>query len=71
VIKGSKLAVKDPNGKSDPFCTVYLGGTDLRVHKTETKPHTLNPVWNQTFSFYGIDLQPFLHSFGEGKPGLG
>ena len=43
----------DSNGKSDPFCVIRVG--DKR-HKTSTKMKTLEPVWNETFTFRSRDV---------------
>lgn len=45
---------------SDPYAVLILG--DCRA-RTSTKPVTVNPNWNQTFTLYvkvGLDLDPFL-----------
>ena len=65
VLKASGLVSKDPNGKSDPYCCVYLGTIENSPHKTEVKYGTLNPVWNETFVIKGSELSPFLHTFGK------
>lgn len=57
--------MKDPNGLSDPYCRVYLVGTDNVLHKTEIKPNTLDPEWKETFTLYGGELAPLLFSPGE------
>lgn len=59
VIRASKVSACDPNGKSDPYCIVYLGSTEPS-HKTEVKSATLDPVWNETFSFQGKHLSQFV-----------
>ena len=43
----------DSNGKSDPFCIIRV---DKKTHKTSTKMKTLDPVWNETFSFRSKDV---------------
>ena len=65
VISASKVIAKDPNGKSDPYCVVYLGHSTEHAQKTEVKPATLDPVWNETFSFQGKSLEPFVTISGQ------
>ncbi len=65
MLRAANLMAKDPNGKSDPYCHVYLGATESVHHKTETKPSTLEPEWKQTFTLYDGELLPFLYSPGE------
>ncbi len=65
VVKAANLAAKDPNGKSDPFCSVYLGATESDIHKTKIKTGTLDPEWNEVFDLYGSELAPFMHSDGK------
>ena len=43
----------DSNGKSDPFCVIHVA---KKTHKTSTKAKTLDPVWNETFSFRSKDV---------------
>ena len=67
MVKAANLAAKDPNGKSDPYCHVFLGaGGETVVHKTDIKQSTLEPEWNATFTLYEGELTPFLHSVGKG-----
>lgn len=65
VIKAANLTAKDPNGKSDPYCQVYMGSGENIVHKTEIKQCTLDPEWNETFTLYEGELAPFLYSAGK------
>lgn len=64
-MKAANLAAKDPNGKSDPYCRVYMGAADHAGLKTEIMPCTLNPEWKETLALYGGELAPFLHSHGK------
>lgn len=48
VIDACDLAAKDLNGFSDPFCILYLNSQQFI---TTTKFKTLNPEWNEKFSF--------------------
>ena len=38
----------DTSGNSDPYCVIKFGTLE---YTTEIQYRTLNPVWNQTFSF--------------------
>ena len=58
------MAACDPNGKSDPYCIVYVASND-QSRKTEIKPATLDPVWNESFVFQGKTLAPFVTPCGE------
>jgi len=54
LIQGKDLLACDSNGKSDPYCRVWigvLGNTDKKAKKTHTKKKTLTPVWDETFVF--------------------
>ena len=65
MLKAANLTAKDPNGKSDPYCRIFLGGTDHILHKTEIKSGTLNPVWKEAFTLFEGELAPFLHTQGK------
>ena len=45
IIKGQNLVARDVGGTSDPYCVARLAITENGV-KTEVKPSTLNPEWN-------------------------
>uniref|UniRef100_A0A336LZ50 CSON011313 protein n=1 Tax=Culicoides sonorensis TaxID=179676 RepID=A0A336LZ50_CULSO len=53
LIKARNLKAKDINGKSDPYCKVWLTFGDKRVEKRKTPIYkcTLNPVFNASFSY--------------------
>ncbi|KAH8398902.1 hypothetical protein KR222_005989 [Zaprionus bogoriensis] len=53
LIKARNLKAKDINGKSDPYVKVWLQFGDKRVEKRKTPIFTctLNPVFNESFSF--------------------
>lgn len=55
ILKALDLPAKDSNGFSDPYVKIYL--LPDRKKKFQTKVHrkTLNPVFNETFSF-GVPL---------------
>ncbi|XP_076644673.1 C2 and C2B_Munc13-like domain-containing protein staccato isoform X4 [Halictus rubicundus] len=49
VIEAKELASKDSNGKSDPFCALYLESAPTRRYNTAVKTSTLSPVWEEHF----------------------
>ncbi|CAK9823698.1 Protein unc-13 homolog 4B [Anthophora retusa] len=49
VIEAKELVSKDSNGKSDPFCALYLESAPTRRYNTAVKPFTLSPVWEEHF----------------------
>ncbi|XP_055313716.1 synaptotagmin-7 isoform X3 [Sitodiplosis mosellana] len=53
LIKARNLKAKDINGKSDPYVKVWLQFGDKRIEKRKTPIFkcTLNPVFNESFSF--------------------
>ncbi|RLU20841.1 hypothetical protein DMN91_007455 [Ooceraea biroi] len=53
LLKARNLKAKDINGKSDPYVKVWLQFGDKRVEKRKTPIFkcTLNPVFNEVFSF--------------------
>ena len=53
VSHASGLIAMDSNGTSDPFCVMHVGD---KKHKTSTKMRTLEPVWNETFTFRAKDV---------------
>ncbi|XP_060924742.1 multiple C2 and transmembrane domain-containing protein 2 isoform X2 [Limanda limanda] len=57
VIKAADLLAADLNGKSDPFCVLELGNDRLQTH---TIYKTLNPDWNQVFTFPVKDIHEAL-----------
>lgn len=48
VLHANKLRAADVNGSSDPICKVKLGPFKAR---TRVLKKTLEPEWNETFSF--------------------
>lgn len=53
ILCGKDLFGMDFSGKSDPYVEVFQG--DKMLHKTAKKANTLNPEWNEQFSFYLMD----------------
>ncbi|XP_012256082.2 protein unc-13 homolog 4B isoform X3 [Athalia rosae] len=49
VIEAKELVSKDSNGKSDPFCALYLESAPTRRYNTAVKQATLSPVWEEHF----------------------
>ncbi|XP_026666615.1 protein unc-13 homolog 4B isoform X1 [Ceratina calcarata] len=49
VIEAKELVSKDSNGKSDPFCALYLESAPTRRYNTAVKTATLSPVWEEHF----------------------
>ncbi|XP_017765813.1 PREDICTED: protein unc-13 homolog D isoform X3 [Eufriesea mexicana] len=49
VIEAKELVSKDSNGKSDPFCALYLESAPTRRYSTAVKTSTLSPVWEEHF----------------------
>uniref|UniRef100_H2YIX4 C2 domain-containing protein n=1 Tax=Ciona savignyi TaxID=51511 RepID=H2YIX4_CIOSA len=62
VLSGHHLAKKDIFGASDPYVSVSLykpkrastGAKTFSSVNTKTKKRTLNPTWNETFTFNAI-----------------
>ncbi|CAB0028546.1 unnamed protein product [Trichogramma brassicae] len=50
VIEAKDLVPKDANGKSDPFCVLYLESQPTKRYNTAVKPETLTPVWQEHFA---------------------
>ena len=50
--KGENLVAADFNGFSDPYVKIMLNNVLYR--KTQIRKKTLNPVWNETVTFYYI-----------------
>ena len=49
LVKCSGLLAADKNGKSDPYVTLTLGGAQPKATKAKSK--TVDPVFNQSFSY--------------------
>lgn len=52
VIEAKELVSKDANGKSDPFCALYLESAPTRRYNTAVKTSTLSPVWEEHFELW-------------------
>jgi len=52
VVAGRDLIPKNKKGSADPYVTVSLLGkkTQQQKGKTKTQKHTLDPVWNESFT---------------------
>lgn len=57
IIEAANLVPTDVDGLSDPYCKMWINGDREAMKKTSVKEHTLNPEWNETFTFGLKDLQ--------------
>ncbi|NWH38735.1 SYT7 protein, partial [Chloropsis hardwickii] len=55
IMKAQELPAKDFSGTSDPFVKIYLLPDKKHKLETKVKRKNLNPHWNETFLFEGID----------------
>ncbi|XP_077567022.1 multiple C2 and transmembrane domain-containing protein 2-like isoform X1 [Stigmatopora nigra] len=53
VLKANDLAATDLNGKSNPYCVISLGNSNLQ---TNTIYRTVNPEWNKALTFPVKDI---------------
>lgn len=51
VLRAMKLKKKDLFGASDPYLKLKLTEDKLPSKKTTVKHTTLNPIWNEEFTF--------------------
>ncbi|XP_071035382.1 protein unc-13 homolog D-like [Parasteatoda tepidariorum] len=51
VIEASQLAATDPDGLADPYCLIWLNDKKQEAKFTSVKEHTINPEWNEAFTF--------------------
>lgn len=54
-MKAQELPAKDFSGTSDPFVKIYLLPDKKHKLETKVKRKNLNPHWNETFLFEGMD----------------
>ncbi|XP_078278917.1 double C2-like domain-containing protein beta [Rhinoraja longicauda] len=54
--KAKGLKAMDHNGLADPYVKLHLlpGASKANKLRTKTLRNTLNPVWNETLTYYGI-----------------
>lgn len=50
IIDAINLKAADRNGKSDPYCQIYLNKVKMQHAKTSIQKKTLNPKWNEVSS---------------------
>lgn len=50
IIEGKNMEPKDPNGLSNPFCTLFLSSKPQHKYVTSIKRQTVHPVWKEYFS---------------------
>ncbi|KAL5112079.1 Double C2-like domain-containing protein beta [Taenia crassiceps] len=55
VHNAKNLIAMDANGLSDPFVVCQLLPTAGKQFRTRMIPQNLNPIWNETFTFAGLD----------------
>uniref|UniRef100_A0A3B3Z719 C2 domain-containing protein n=1 Tax=Periophthalmus magnuspinnatus TaxID=409849 RepID=A0A3B3Z719_9GOBI len=60
VLKGQDLPAKDFSGTSDPFVKIYLLPDKKHKLETKVKRKNLNPHWNETFLFEGLERTLYL-----------
>ncbi|KAF0536942.1 calcineurin temperature suppressor cts1 [Gigaspora margarita] len=58
VVEAKNLKDEDVIGKSDPYIELWLDKNYKQ--KTTTKSNTINPTYNETFTFH-VDGQKYLH----------
>ena len=56
IIQANQLAAKDFNGTSDPYVKILLLPDKRNKLTTKVKRKNLNPRWNETFLFEGINI---------------
>ncbi|OAF65121.1 hypothetical protein A3Q56_07161 [Intoshia linei] len=56
IIRAIKLPAMDITGTSDPYVKISLLPDKRPVLKTNVKRKNLNPIWNETFAFEGMQF---------------
>ncbi|XP_035215432.1 protein unc-13 homolog 4B-like [Stegodyphus dumicola] len=51
VVEAWDLMGKDADNLSDPFCKIWISSKPECIEMTKVKERTIDPVWNETFSF--------------------
>ena len=51
VVEAKNLLALDSGNTSDPYCTLKVGHEGLQKHQTARKDKTVNPVWDEDFTF--------------------
>ena len=64
MIQGADLPGMDMSGTSDPYVKVYLMPDKKKKHETKVHRKTLNPVFNESFTFKVSPHYHFLLSLG-------
>ena len=54
LIKATNLPAKDRSGTSDSYVTLFLLPHREDIHRSKTHYKTLNPIFNESFTFEGI-----------------
>ena len=54
LIQATNLPAKDKSGTSDPYVTLFLLPHKEDIHRSKTHYKTLNPIFNESFTFEGI-----------------
>lgn len=51
LLRAENVPAADRSGLSDPYVRIYVNNDDDRIYSSEVKKETLNPEWNERFSF--------------------
>ena len=54
LIQATNLPAKDRSGTSDPYVTLFLLPHREDIHRSKTHYKTLNPIFNESFTFEGM-----------------
>ena len=55
-MEATDLPAMDLNGTSDPYVKVYVLPDKKKKFETKVQKKSLNPVFDETFNFKGIDF---------------